>query len=168
MINIGLFGTCGKSTWRYDFISTYNHLPNVEYYNPQKDDWSPNDAILEAEHLANDDIVLFPVTDETYGLGSLSEVGFSILQVIKLNKNRDFVVYIDEKVNIDENDSEYDEKLMKESCRTRALIRQHLLKMNLSNVYVVNSLDAMLKVSLKLIVIQSKKQELDEYVNSLK
>ena len=38
-----------------------------------------------AEHLADDEIVLFPITKDTYAMGSLSEVGFSFLQAVKLN-----------------------------------------------------------------------------------
>jgi hypothetical protein len=30
---IGLFGTCGNSTWREDFIELYNN-EGLEYYNP--------------------------------------------------------------------------------------------------------------------------------------
>jgi hypothetical protein len=163
MINntIGLFGTCGNSQWRDLFIEEYKKL-NINYFNPQKENWKPEDAVIEAHHLANDDIILFPITNETYGLGSLSEVGFSILQAIKLNKNRFFVVLI----NLDVKGE--DEKLREESIRMRALVREHLRKLDMSNVYVVTDMLQMLDVSLKLYDIQSKLGELNFYYQSRK
>ena len=58
---IGLFGTCGNSTWRNKFMEIYDKK-NIIYYNPQVDDWKPEDAVIEAERLANDQIILFPIT----------------------------------------------------------------------------------------------------------
>lgn len=156
-LTIGLFGTCGKSRWREDFINKYNEL-NINYFNPQVDDWKPELAEIEAEHLSNDKIILFPITSETYGLGSLSEVGFSILNAIKLDDRRQFVVLIDMKLDKSLNDN----NLIKESLRSRALVKQHLKKLNLENVYLVDALDEMLEVSL--ILYNSEKQK--EIINN--
>ena len=93
MLVIGMFGTCGKSRWREPFFERYQK-ESIEFFNPQVADWKPEDAVKEAEHLANDEVILFPVTSETYATGSLSEVGFSILQAIRLDDRRDFVVMI--------------------------------------------------------------------------
>ena len=81
---IGLFGTCGNSIWRNDFIAKYNAL-NINFFNPQKEGWTPEDAQIEAEHLAEDSLILFPVLSETYGLGSLVETGFSVAQAMRLD-----------------------------------------------------------------------------------
>jgi len=143
---IGLFGTCGNTTWRKNFILTYKDK-GIEWFNPQKDNWSSEDAEIEARHLAEDEIILFPVTSETYGLGSLSEVGFSILQAIALDSSRDFIVLIDNFV--DDNLKENTE-LAKESIRGRALVKQHLKKLRLSNLYLVDTMEEMLNVSLLL------------------
>ena len=143
---IGLFGTCGNSTWRQQFIELYNQY-EIKYFNPQKDNWNPEDAIDEAKHLANDEIILFPITSETYATGSLAEVGFSILQAIKLDDRREFVVLIDS--NLDEKLKE-DVIAAKESIRARALVKEHLKKLRLSNLYLVETLDEMLEVSLNL------------------
>lgn len=143
---IGLFGTCGRSTWRESFIKEYERL-GIRYFNPQKDDWKPEDAQNEAEHLANDEILLFPVTNETFAFGSLAETGFSILQAIKLDENREIIVMIDPDVYIDENT---DEVQRKESCRARALVMAHLKKLNYPNVWIVSSLDDMLNLSISL------------------
>jgi hypothetical protein len=142
---VGLFGTCGGSKWRDDFMHIYDQI-NIEYFNPQVDDWKPEDAEIEAEHLAEDMIILFPITSETYASGSLSEVGFSILNAIKLDDRRDFVIMIDMKLD----DALDNEVARKESLRSRALVSQHLKKMRLANLYVVDSLQEMMDVSLAL------------------
>lgn len=158
-ITIGLFGTCGGSKWRDPFIEVYGRA-SIPFYNPQVIEWKEEDAIIEAEHLANDEVVLFPITGETYGLGSLAETGFSILQAIKLEENRDFVLLIDKTPNKELKD---DEALYRESCRARALVIQHLKKLNLSNVYLVETLDEMLEVSLTLFQLSSTRSTLRKY-----
>ncbi len=146
---IGLFGTCGSSTWRDKFMDKYDEEniigEPVLYFNPQVEDWKPEDAFKEAEHLANDDIILFPITGETYGTGSLSEVGFGVLSAIKLDDRRDFVVMIDMEL-----DPELmkDKERSKENLRARALVMAHLNKLNLPNVHMVGSLDDMLSTSI--------------------
>ena len=145
MLTIGLFGTCGKSRWRDMFIDKYNQQ-EISFFNPQVENWKPEDAVREAEHLANDEVILFPITSETYATGSLSEVGFSILQVIRLDDRRDFVVMIEQKLDDDLSNQE----ARKESLRARALVLQHLKKLRLKNVYVVSTLEEMLEVSIML------------------
>lgn len=120
---IGLFGTCGNSKWRDPFMEKYKEL-GIKFFNPQVEDWKPEDAAIEAEHLANDAIILFPVTSETYEIGSLSETGFSILQSIRLDDRRDFVIMIDPKP--DQSLEKENAVAFKESCRARALVIQHL------------------------------------------
>lgn len=144
---IGLFGTCGSSTWRNEFMKKFVER-GIEFFNPQVPDWKPEFAEVEAEHLASDQIILFPVTDETYATGSLAESGFSILNAIKLDDRRDFVIMIspDLKQSLkDENPT-----AAKESLRARALVKQHLKKCNFSNLYVVENLEQMLEVSITL------------------
>jgi hypothetical protein len=141
---VGLFGTCGKSRWRAPFIATYE-ARNIPYYNPQVENWTPECAADEARHLAEDEVILFPVTGETYGTGSLAEVGFSILNAIRLDDRRDFVVLIERTLDevLKENETAF-----KESMRARALVHEHLRKLRLRNVYLVDTLDEMLAVSI--------------------
>ena len=143
---VGLFGTCGGSKWREPFMKKYVRL-GINFFNPQVDDWKPYSAEIEAEHLANDRVILFPITSETYATGSLAESGFSILQAIRLDDRRQFVIMIEDFLDdaLMEN-----EVAAKESLRARALVIQHLKKLRLSNLHVVNSLDDMLKVSIQL------------------
>lgn len=144
-VTIGLFGTCGGSRWRDDFIKSYTAV-GIQYYNPQVENWTPECAEEEAEHLANDEIILFPVTSETYASGSLSEVGFSILNAIKMDDRREFVIMIAQ--TLDENLN--DPIARKESLRSRALVKQHLKKLRLKNVFLVDNLEDMLTVSIQL------------------
>lgn len=142
---VGMFGTCDGSQWREPFKAVYA-LKNIPFFDPQKEDWKPEDAEVEAEHLAEDAVVLFPITDESYAIGSLSEIGFSILNAISLDDRRDFVVFItptlQERLMID------NPALAKASLRGRALVKQHLKKLRLGNVYIVTSLEEMLEVSM--------------------
>ena len=146
---IGLFGTCGASTWREPFMDEFRSLGMVDghdFFNPQVDDWKPELAKVEAEHLANDCIICMPITKETFSLGSLAETGFSLMQAMKLDDRRDFVVLIEQEL-----DAELmkDAALSQESLRSRALVLEHLKKLRLANVFVVDTLEEMLDVALK-------------------
>lgn len=145
MLTVGLFGTCGKSKWRQPFMEKYREL-GIDFFNPQVDDWKPEMAVEEAKHLAEDAVVLFPITGETYASGSLAEVGFSILNAIKLDDRRDFVIMIEMKLD----ESLDNEVACKESLRSRALVVQHLKKLRLPNVYIVDTLEQMFSISLDL------------------
>lgn len=162
MLCIGLFGTCGGSQWRERlFIPRYDEL-GIQYYNPQVEDWDPSLAELEAEHLANDAIILFPVTNETYAFGSLAETGFSVLNAMKLDDRREFVLFIAQDIaETDPRGNRLDDRLSpngtknlnsraKDSLRARALVKQHLINLQLPNVYLVDSLEQMLDVSITL------------------
>jgi len=147
---IGLFGTCGDSTWRQDlFIPQYESrgmVDGVDFFNPQVDDWKPELADIEADHLATDAIICFPVLSETYGLGSLAETGFSIAQALKWEVRRDIIVLVDPDVN--EALKEADEKLAKESLKARKLVRSHMGQLKAAGVFWVESLEHMLHISL--------------------
>lgn len=155
-ICVGLFGTCGNSTWRERFMTRYKE-EQVDYFNPQVADWKPEDAAIEAEHLVNDDIILFPVTGETYGTGSLAETGFSIMQAIRstTESTRFVVVYIEPLPADHLREGAEGPTAHKESARARALVLAHLKKVKHPNVFLVNSLDEMLRVSLDLIKVQA-------------
>ena len=109
------------------------------------------DAFAAAAHAAvkqiEDDIILFPVTGETAGLGSLAETGFSMFQAMKTNMNRYFVFMVDAECDPLK---VLDPVLAKESRRARALVRAHLRKNQHPNVFVCGDLDQMLPVSLML------------------
>jgi hypothetical protein len=126
-------------------MSKYDELGYC-YFNPQVEDWDPSLAEIEAKHLADDELILFPVTAETFGLGSLGEVGFSVLSAIKLDDRRDLIILIEAKPD----ESLKDDPRFIESVKMRALVKQHLKKQRLTNVYLVETLDEMLELSLVL------------------
>ena len=148
-ICVGLFGSCAKTTFRQDLFIPRFKLDGVKYYNPQVGgEWKPSMAEEEAQHLANDRIVTFPLTNDSYSLGSLSEIGFSVLNAIRLDDRRYFVVMIDQ--FLAPNLLEGDNSMAEESLKSRALVKQHLIKLNYSNIFVVDDLHEMLSVSLQL------------------
>lgn len=161
MATIGLFGTCGNSKWRESFKIQYKQHGGIKWYDPNVLDWKPENAIEEAEHLKNDDIILFPVTNETYGLGSLGETGFSILSAISsIQTNRYVVIMIDDNLldPLKENTALY-----KESIKMRALIKAHLKKVENNNIFIVQNLDEMYYVSVVLVGIINQMTVLDRY-----
>ena len=126
-------------------MERYDKL-GIPYFNPQVDDWKPELAAAEAWHLANDPLVLFPVTRETYGTGSLAETGFSALHAMNVNRRCAFIMMIDKDL-----DPALDDPVArKESLRSRALVSAHLGRQTIAGLYVVASLDDMLDLSLVL------------------
>jgi hypothetical protein len=144
---VGLFGTCGGSRWREQFIERYEAL-GIPYFNPQVDNWTPELADVEAWHLANDSLVLFPITNETFAAGSLAETGFSALTALRTNENRFVMLFIDP--NVDEALIAQNPQAAKDSVRARKLVLAHLKQNPVSNVFVVESLEQMLEQSVKL------------------
>jgi len=149
-ITVGLFGTCGGSQWREPFLETCEGL-EVEVFNPVVPEWDPSFAVQEAEHLVNDDIILFPVTEETYDEGSLAETGYSISQALRSNKGRYVVVYVAPQVHREEEDA--DKAKATTSNKMRALVLAHLKRQRgtFPNVFVVESLDEMHRAMIHLI-----------------
>jgi hypothetical protein len=146
-MTIGLFGTCSGSAWREPFMSAYKEL-GLPFFNPQVANWVPELADVEAWHLAHDQLLLFPVTDESYGAGSLSETGFSILSALRWDVNRFVVVYIATDVN--DVLKLHNPTAAQDSRRSRQLVKAHLERAAHPNVFVVNDLRQMLDVSLRL------------------
>ncbi len=148
-ITIGLFGTCGNSTWRNSFIEEYNKL-SINYFNPQlpAGTWTPEFADEENRQLKTNEIVLFPITDETTAHGSLSEIGFSISDTLRNLKERYLIVFIDPECN--DNDATENERKTSVRDRKLTLSKCELEQTINSKVFVVNSLEEMLSLSIKL------------------
>lgn len=103
---------------------------------------------MENFHFLNDDIVIFSITSETPSLGSLAETGFSVLSVLfnSSNKNRFFIVYIDNDCQFENND------LREESIRSRILVKSKLKELSASfdRLILTESLNESLKISIDL------------------
>lgn len=143
---VGLFGTCDNSTWRDAFVEDYLDM-GIEFFNPVVADYNYEiHAPVEADHLATDKVILLPVLAESYGFGSLAEIGFAVHNAT--NNNQYVIVYIEPEVT--DELKEAHPLIAKVSRNTRGLVKEHLSKIRSSNVYVVNSLDDMMDLSVKL------------------
>lgn len=152
IVTVGLFGTCGGSTWRNDFMTTYGEH-GVEYFNPDAgDNWHPGMIEDENRHLREDEVILFPVLAETQGVGSLGEIGFSIQNVIRnINNgsNQFLIIMIDDECT----DPNATPAEIKTSNRTRKLVKSKAQEVTHPNILVVNTLQEMMDASLDFIEI---------------
>lgn len=156
-LTIGLFGTCGTTTWRKSFIDAYAER-GIRYFNPQVDTWTPECAEGEAWHLANDRIIVFPVTDETFGFGSLAETGFSLHQALSRVEHTFVLTYVSP--DVCERLKEENPLMAKESYKARALALAHLKNVQHPNVFQVQSLHEMRDKSIALYKIAQDLQAL--------
>lgn len=149
---VGMFGTCSGSTWREPFIKEYKQR-KIDFFNPDLgDDWTPDATENENIHLIEDNIVLFPVLAESLGFGSLGEIGFSMLTVLKnvmTGHNQYLIVLIDDKCEM-EGASTEDIKL---SDNTRKIIKSKVEDVDHPNVFLVNTLDEMKELSFRLVAL---------------
>lgn len=159
---VGLFGTCGNSKWREPFIKRLDEL-GVSWYNPCREDW---DAVEDSFQLKNDRIILMPVTDETYGTGTLSESAFGIVTTLAsiYQKTTKLVVYVAPEVKCDESNPQLCNPVaIKESNRARKIVSEHIkIFNNLPNVYFVDSLEKMLEVTEKLVELVNLEDSIRE------
>lgn len=96
-------------------------------------------------------------------MGSLAETGFSIMQAVNSNTDRSVVIMVAKDVN--EALRIADPVLAKESLRARALVRAHLKKLQKRNVYIVNSLEEMLNVSVRLYNVHKGLEAIREIIS---
>lgn len=73
----------------------------------------------ENKNLKTNEIILFPVTNETTGQGSLAEIGFSVLDTMRNINDRFLIVLIDN----DCIDPKATASQIEESKRSRKLVR---------------------------------------------
>ncbi len=145
---VGLFGTCGDSTFRQElFIPAYERL-GITYFNPQVEDWEPGRADIEADHLVHDVVQCWPVLGSTYGTGSLAEHGFPIAS--SLHASTPLPKFIISLVEADLDEPLADEVAGRESARARTLSLAHLANVTALNLFRVSSLEEMLEVSIVL------------------
>jgi hypothetical protein len=144
-ICVGLFGTCDNNRWRDPFMARYQEL-GIEFFNPMVDNWHTGLVAEEAKHLAEDEVILFPILGWSYGHGSLSELGFGPLKALRQNKNRSFVFLIETELH----ERLTDPDSRKHSLNARKLVLGHLAELNAPNIYLVKTLEQMLETSVEL------------------
>lgn len=145
---VGLFGTCGDSTFRQDLFIPAYEARSIQYFNPQVDDWKPELAATESDHLAFDVVQCWPVLGSTYGAGSLAEQGYSIASSLRApSPLPKFIIPL---IELELDDRLTDPVARKESLRARKLAATHLRNSESPFIYPVESLDEMLAVSISL------------------
>lgn len=160
---IGLFGTCGNSTFRQELFIPAYELQGIDYFNPQVDDWKQELADIEADHLAHDVVQCWPVLGSTYGSASLGEQGFAIASSLRaLSPLPKFIIPM---IELELSEELTDEVARKESLRTRKLLSTHMALNASPNVYVVDSLEEMLDVSITLYGVAKSLVELSSSKN---
>lgn len=145
---VGMFGTCGESTFRQDLLIPAYEAAGVTYYNPQVGvgEWGPEMADIEADHLAFDVVQTWPVTGETYAIGTLAEQGFSVASTMRAESP--FPKFIVPMVELTLSPELTDQQLRKESIRARKLITAHFEKSSAPNVFLTRTLEEMRDVSI--------------------
>ena len=105
---VGLFGACGNTRWRQDhfipklersrerFQSIYPDKTDIGplFYNPQVGEWDPSFAKIEAMHMANDRVLVFPVLQATEGFSGLAEAGYALLGGLLRGQEIGFMVEV--------------------------------------------------------------------------
>jgi hypothetical protein len=158
-ITIGLFGTCDNIPWREEkFIPVYEEK-GIIYYNPVLENWSEllelsrqgkcaNPTEEENYYLNNAEIILFPVLKDSLGMGSLSEMGFSVQRVVRniMNGKQQFLIAL---IDDDCTDMRKTEAERTDSVRNRALVKSKLIEsVSWPVITLVDNLDHLLKMSL--------------------
>ncbi len=141
---IGLFGTCGHSKWRDEFVKAYDEA-GIAYFNPNTENWTKACAEHEAFHLKRDNIILLPLTNETFGSASVAEVAIACSRAQEMNN---YVILMMEEIHQTLKDEH--PRFFKEANNARNIVLGHLKMATSPNVFVVDNLQQMLAVSLKL------------------
>ena len=70
-----LGGTCNESKWRDEIIDKMKiNTPNIRYFNPVVEDWTPECQAIEIDEKANKcDIHLYVITNKMKGVFSIAE-----------------------------------------------------------------------------------------------
>jgi len=94
-----LGGPRDENPWRDRFAAQLQDL-GVSYHSPASIDcdWDPASPVLEDQCLRRARMILLPVLDSTLGFNAMGEIGFSILSVldsIKVGRNREVIILID-------------------------------------------------------------------------
>jgi hypothetical protein len=145
---VGLFGTCGDSTFRQDLFIPVYEREGIDYFNPQVADWKPEYALNESDHLTYDVVQCWPVLSSTYGSGSLAEQGYSIASTLR--SASPFPKFVIPMIELTLDDDLTDEVARSESLRARQIASVHLRKSESPFIYPVETLEEMLAISISL------------------
>ena len=122
---VGLFGTCGSSTWREGVIAKLNEA-GIPFFNPQLPSgvaWVQEvHGAAEADHAVTDKVVLNAITPDTEAYGALAEVGFMLMDA---KENGQTVIVV-----IQDFPADPDPKMNRKhpANRERALVKEHMAR----------------------------------------
>lgn len=137
---VGLFGTCGNSTWRDPVMKELcNH--NIQYFNPVVPNWTAECGAIEAKHANTDKVVLMVITGETEAAGSLAETGWIENSIERDGQGRKAVFVIED---YHEAGQPVDPK--HQANRARTLVKKHAKE---AGVPVYTSIEPALKEVIK-------------------
>lgn len=136
-----LMGTIGgdysdpkRDCWRENIVQPVLEDLGVSYFNPVVENWSSENAEIEARAIASADTIVMVITDTHSSIGSLSESGWALLSAIE--RKQTLIAYI---APTQENrDSERARKIVLSQART--------LESQIDNFYLVESLDELIIV----------------------
>jgi hypothetical protein len=122
---VGLFGTCGSSTWREDKVVPMLEAQDIASFNPVVKDWNEACMKVEAEHAASDQVILMIITGETTAIGSLAESGWIALEAVA--NGQKIVLYIED-MPVEKCPAKDEFGGALTPNKTRKLVRSHLAK----------------------------------------
>ena len=132
-----LMGTIGgdyadpnRDCWREHVVQPVLDELGVTYFNPVVDNWTAENAAIEARVIANAETIVLVITETSASIGSLSESGWAVLSA--LERDQTIIIYISPES--DDAESSRARKIVLSQART--------LAGDLENVYLVDSLDA--------------------------
>ena len=132
-----LMGTIGgdyadpeRDCWREHVVQPVLDELGISFFNPVVDNWTEENAEIEANAIANAETIVLVITETSPSIGSLSESGWAVLSAIE--RNQQIIIYIEPQSD----DTE--------SLRARRIVlsQARTLAPNLDNVYLVESMDA--------------------------
>jgi hypothetical protein len=132
-----LMGTIGgdyadphRDCWREHIVQPVLDELRVTYFNPVVNNWSEENAEIEARAIANAETIVLVITSTSPSIGSLSESGWAVLSAVE--RDQTIIVYIE---------PESDDA---ESLRARRIVlsQARTLTVDIENLYLVDSLDA--------------------------
>lgn len=139
---VGLFGTCGSSTWREDKVIPMLEAAGVDAFNPVVADWNEAAMKNEAENAATDQVILMVITGETTAIASMAESGWIALEAAA--RGQQIVIFLEDMLADDEPQKDERGGAFRPN-KTRKLLRQHIVKAAEAypdNVFLVDSVEA--------------------------
>jgi hypothetical protein len=116
-----LGGSCNPTTWRKEIVIPLLEKNNIDYYNPQVDEWSPELIVTETYQKDHAKYLFFVIDDETRAIASMIEAGYHIAQGRK-------VILVIKNVN----ESRFDERELKDLNRGRTYLHDIAEKHNVT------------------------------------